>query len=83
MKAANPDGTFNHFEMKGGMFEGWLSSLNETVCRAERSAVTGVEMDSHDINGTCILTGVLDDIAHRLAKLHEAMTKFRAGVFDS
>lgn len=82
-KTKNPDGTFNHFEMKGGTFEGWLSSLNEAVCRAERSASTGAEMDTNDINGTCVLTSVLDDLTNRLNRLHEAMTKFRAGVFEN
>jgi len=82
VKAANSDGTFNHFEMKGGTFEGWLSNLNEAICRAERSAGTGVEMDSHDINGTCVLTGVLDDLTHRLNRLHEGMTKYRTEAFE-
>ena len=82
-KPKNPDGTFNPFEMKGGTFEGWLSSLNEAVCRAERSASTGAEMDSNDINGTCVLTSVLDDLTNRLNRLHSDMAKYRDQRFET
>lgn len=65
----NSDGTYSHFEMKGGVFAGWVSKVNEIMCRAERSADTAAHMDKNDIDGTAVLTGVLGDIANRLEDL--------------
>ncbi len=77
MAIKNRDGTFNHFEMKGGTYEKWLLSIDEVICRAERATDVGVKMDANDINGTCVLTGVISDLTHRLLELRHNMGEYR------
>jgi hypothetical protein len=81
MKHQNADGTFNHFEMKGGPFAGWLKDLHELQCRAERSSDVFQEMDTNDINGTAIVPSLLDDIATKTDKLLENMKSYRREMF--
>lgn len=78
-----PDGTFNHFEMKGGPFEGWVKDLNELTCRIDNAANSFQDMDINDVNGTSVASTLLEGISYRLTRTLEDMKKFRMEAFGS
>lgn len=73
----NPDGTFKHFEMKGGTFAGWLKDVDRLWHTAEQSAITFKDMDDKEVNGTVVAYATLKHVEERLYKLLESMEAYR------
>jgi hypothetical protein len=74
----NKDGTFHHFEMRGGEFESWLTDLMKLEEKIRNSRDVFDKLDKNDINGTNLVWPLLDSFSHRLDRVINWMKEYRA-----
>lgn len=77
MAFRNPDGTYNHFEMKGGPFQGWLQEISTLEERIVGAREVYANLEVGDVDGTKLVWSLLDSFSNRLDKIKEEMKTYR------
>jgi hypothetical protein len=77
MAFRNPDGSYNHFEMKGGPFQGWVEEVTTLAQRISGARDVFANLEIGDVDGTKLVWSLLDSFSHRLERLEEVMKTYR------
>lgn len=77
MSEKNSDGTYKHFEMKGGTYAGFLRDLNEISCRLSGCVSSFHDMSREEINGTTVALCVFSYLEKAIDRLTSEMQKAR------
>ena len=73
----NPDGTYMHFEMKGGIYEGWIHNLIELSARIDGCVNSFQAMSKEEIDGTTVALCLFCLLEKEVDRLKEQMEGFR------